>query len=369
MGQNQSLELTEEEKKELSTRLLREWWIVTTQALVGEIGSKEAMTYLRPYVINSANASAINIKLLTKLPTEDAGQIMGLWNGIVHAVLVQGRRKIKTSSEDLAFADITDCAIGKRCWEICQDVCVTGASRGSIELNPNFETEMIKSIWWGDEFCCFRTWKPGTDSSLPPLIEIPIPELSPELSTFLELAYMGESWVIATRAFIDALGTETTILRLRIEMIKSGQSIGERCIEKLTANENGIGHFIHLFNELHNKKESCTFNDNSVKCEVLECPFSSSPPEICLQYEAFFNGICEAIDPSFEFAYDRMMTKGDKTCHWTIRKNGEVAKEKAKEEPTSDEPIKRLTNKYIDGEISKEEYEEKMAIIKKHYPR
>ena len=43
--------------------------------------------------------------------------------------------------------------------------------------------------------------------------------------------------------------------------------------------------------------------------------------------------------------------------------------EKRKEEAISDDPVKRLTNKFIDGEITEEEYEKKMTIIKKHYPR
>jgi hypothetical protein len=103
--------------------------------------------------------------------------------------------------------------------------------------------------------------------------------------------------------------------------------------------------------------------------EIFICPFSGGSIEMCQQIEAFLQGLCMAIDSSYEFAYDSMMTKGDKTCHWTIRKKGEAAKEKAKEEPPMVDPIMRLTNKFIEGEITKEEYEEKMTIIKRHYPR
>ena len=99
---------------------------------------------------------------------------------------------------------------------------------------------------------------------------------------------------------------------------------------------------------------------------IIECPFSSSSSEICAQYEAFFNGICEAIDPEYEFIYDRMMTKADMTCHWVIRKKGELTKEKSKEGSSSDDLAKRLAQKFIDGEISEEEFERKMALLKKH---
>jgi len=60
-------------------------------------------------------------------------------------------------------------------------------------------------------------------------------------------------------------------------------------------------------------------------------------------------------------------SKGDSTCHWVVRKKGESAKEKPMETKTSDDPAKILAIRYAKGEITKEEYEEKMAIIKKHY--
>jgi hypothetical protein len=59
-----------------------------------------------------------------------------------------------------------------------------------------------------------------------------------------------------------------------------------------------------------------------------------------------------------------MMTKGDKTCHWTIRMKGLTAHPKS--EAASDDPTRRLTNKLIDGEITEEEFERKIALLKKH---
>jgi hypothetical protein len=48
MEQNQSLELSEEEKKELPIGLLREWWIAATQALVDTVGTSAALGLLAP---------------------------------------------------------------------------------------------------------------------------------------------------------------------------------------------------------------------------------------------------------------------------------------------------------------------------------
>jgi len=60
-----------------------------------------------------------------------------------------------------------------------------------------------------------------------------------------------------------------------------------------------------------------------------------------------------------------MMTKGDKTCHWTIKKKGELVKEKLKEEAPSDDPVKMLAMRFAKGEITEEELEKKVAHLRK----
>lgn len=45
-----------------------------------------------------------------------------------------------------------------------------------------------------------------------------------------------------------------------------------------------------------------------------------------------FDDVCEAIVPRCEFAYDRMMSKGDANCHWVVRKKTGHDQEKTKED-------------------------------------
>jgi hypothetical protein len=53
MGQHLTLELSDEAKKELTIGLLREWWIVATQAFVEKTSSEIALKALRPYFIHN----------------------------------------------------------------------------------------------------------------------------------------------------------------------------------------------------------------------------------------------------------------------------------------------------------------------------
>jgi len=363
MGNIQIIDFTPEDKRELSFGLLREWWINSTLILADNIGSDEAISHLRPYADNAAVASAINVKKLTGLPTGNAAELLGLWNGVVHDLMVHGKRHLWSCGPDLAFAEITNCTVGKRCWEICQWIDVMGAARGSYELNPEFETELVKCIWWGDDSCTFRTAKSGTDLSLPPLADIPIPEEPPEVLEFLEHAYLGELWVIVTRAFIDATDGEKASSQLEEGMRESGREIGEKYRERLLATGSDIGNFIHSLNALHDKKESCSFDGGIPNGEVSECPFSNSVPEICHEYEAFFNGICEAADPSCEFKYSRMMTKGDKTCHWTLSKKGMTAGKRELQPLDEDEMLKKLKWRLTNGEITPEQYRQLRDLL------
>ena len=103
--------------------------------------------------------------------------------------------------------------------------------------------------------------------------------------------------------------------------------------------------------------------EDFIEGTVHECPFvQSALPEMCHQYCAFFNGVCEVIDPSYEFVYDRMMTKGDPTCHWVIRKKGTTPEKVTPKEDS--EVLKKLATRYVMGEISKQEYEELKAILR-----
>ena len=78
------MELTPDEMDELSISLLREWWIISTQALVSAIGSTEALRSQRPYFINSGRAAAFEIKNLIGPPGNDAGSILPHYGLALH---------------------------------------------------------------------------------------------------------------------------------------------------------------------------------------------------------------------------------------------------------------------------------------------
>jgi hypothetical protein len=112
------------------------------------------------------------------------------------------------------------------------------------------------------------------------------------------------------------------------------------------------------------KRGNLRFDEDKVEGEVRVCPFSNAPPEICHQYHQFVSDTLSVLEIPYELVGDSLMTNGDKSCHWTIRKKGQTAQPKS--EAGLDDPIRRLTNKFIDGEITEEEFDKKMAHLRKH---
>jgi hypothetical protein len=375
MGQNQPLELSEEEKKELSVRLLREWWLTTTQAFADNAGSEIALRHLHPYMKNNGLVAADvfhNSNHHSDNTLKDAVLGTVFWPNIIHEAEIiakVGRQK--------ALIQVKGCSTNGASKEACISYCQYCGGNCFEELirreglPSDLEWNLTKSLSFGEGFCEFMVKKEKTPNG-EPLEDIACCPFSREEQLFWQLAVYGEFWVISTKAFSEWAGPEKTSEILGPYMRMSGLSIGGRLAKKAgesSINQAALTEIVSLICKVHqksSKREECGVG---MVHEISECPFSDSPMEICEQYQAFFNGICEAIDPSYEFIYDRMMTKGDKTCNWTIRKKADFSNQMSKREGVADDPIKRLTNKFIDGEISEEEYEKKMAIIKKHYPR
>jgi predicted ArsR family transcriptional regulator len=107
-------------------------------------------------------------------------------------------------------------------------------------------------------------------------------------------------------------------------------------------------------------------NDEFVR-EITECPMLVfSPPEMCKQTEAFYQGICRSIDPDLEFHYEKMMSAGDDICLWSLRrKSASPPKEEKEISRTSQTPLEVLKMRLAKGEVTKQEYEELRELLSK----
>ena len=376
MEQNPLPELSEEELRELSIGLLREWWIAATQALVDTAGSETALKYLKPYSVHAGKAGGIVFQRMTDIPSNcipaivhGTGAAMAVeFNGVL------GRGYM--ASDGSLIRELIGCSTRGLCKEACIAFCDYACGNALMEYAPSYEMKLARSLAFGDDSCHWLIFRKGEEPLVAPREEFltPLDFKQPyvpteDLKKSLSHAYAGEFWVITTRAFIDYAGSEKALERLCFYLRHSGMSLGIRLSDRLNAHDKKMGSIVELveiIQGLHQRKGTIMKEEGGAEGEVLECPFSSSPSEMCLQYEAFFNGICEALDPTIEFRYDSMMTKGSDNCHWVIKKKGTLAKAKPTEEKPSGDPAIILGIRYAKGEITKQELAEMMANLRHH---
>ncbi|HTY46938.1 MAG TPA: SHOCT domain-containing protein [Methanomassiliicoccales archaeon] len=369
------MRLTAKEEKEFSIGLLREWWIAATQCLVDAVGSEKALALIKPHFVHAGKAGGHVFQKISGGKKDDIrSSQMGM--GMAFAMTTAGQWGVYVADDDSTIGEMKDCATEGQCREACIAFCDYGICAAHVEVSPSYEMRLIRSLAFGDGSCMWLSCRKGTRPKVEPTKEFYPPTgfrppfvPSEELSEYLSLAWLGEVWLLPTRAFIEEAGWDVAMRKLMSYMRHSGMSTGIALARRFGYDEGHVdssAHEIQLIRSLHNMREDVIRSEDSIEGTVEECPFSSSLTEACSQYEAFCNGICEAIAPGFEFSYDRMMTKGDKTCHWTIRKRAahdQVHRQSNAEQEESKEMLKALKWRLAKGEITEDEFKRHRELL------
>lgn len=376
MEASKGLLVSPEAAKALSIGLLREWWLTATQALVDAAGSETALKHMKPYFVHMGKAGAINISAMTgtAAPSTDVQRKDWPMSPFIQKSAVGGNfGKVFRASDETAITELTECETKGNSKEACICLCSYCMGAGAEENYSKMEYVLLESLSAGDPNCKWLSKWRGRQSLVAPTEEFlthEFDELPPgfteELSEYLGLSVAGEAWVLATRAFVDFAGPEEAARKLSFYMRHSGLSVGTRIATEFDLHDADAGtlaKIMMLLNNLHKREGTVTLDGDEVRGSATKCPFSDAPREVCLQYEAFCNGICEAINPAHEFAYTKTMTNGAPECTWAIRKKGQHRVEVVKEEKLKANALKALTMKYAQGEISKKEYDEMRTIL------
>jgi hypothetical protein len=321
MGDIES-EATDERLAEISNGLLWEWWTTSTQAIVDAVGTEMALKALRPYYLNANNAAAqISTSYFTELAKDPDFMVkmivfaMETWFGSESKIQV---------SDDLLILDIYNCRTKGECKELCQMTCKELMDNQAQNMNPEAFAVLEKSLSKGDDSCRIligtKEGLLGRDSKK--FREVDRANINNWEFRSFQIQYLSESWVFTTRAAIDVLGAQAAREKLCAYLRRSGLSYGISALRVFEGKpkETIIKDSIRFINGIHLKKGKTRSYDVTLEEEVQECPFSQAPQEVCLQYEAFFNGVCDAIDPEYEFRYHHMMTDGDESCNWILKK-------------------------------------------------
>lgn len=359
-------------------QLLADWWMTTVQALVDSAGSEGAVNLLRPHCLNGALAAGMNLKKALDLKEGDF--VASAFATKVGAYFFLRSPDMTIEIKRNGFASrMPDCPFKHGPSELCEITCgIVPTAYAQVFRVPEDQSARVtltSRLTKGDPECVWIGRREPGETRLDPddlgettavLLNWEFPK---EMIDSYSVQYLGEYWVMAVKALSDHLGPERSTSVLAPYMRHSGISYGLKCAKSPSEGDNGLNRIVKSVGECNEALEMRSHERNPLDPQrtIAECPFRDAPPEVCAQFEAFCKGICEGIDPRYEFSYDRMMSKGDERCHWTIRLKGKGtldAETKLMAESRSDEsPLALFKRRLAKGEISKEEYLELKELL------
>ena len=354
---------------ELVNVLFRDWLSRTSRVLVDNVGSKMALEMVKPYSLHAGMAMVLNIK--NETGAGDGYQTPGYAGHFgCTCIGINLRTEIRESG---TYSIASSCGIANPIPELCVNHVVQMFTGFCDITAPDYEPILLSSLAKQDRVCEWVVKHKDVPveqvMNEKVIAECLPPPLTKEIQSLWEFSYYSEWWMLWLKALIEYMGAEEAVASVKEGIQESASSFLENAMVDVgssTADTHRIATVLNLIDEgMHREGIMEELSPGLSAKRITACPFNDAPEAICHLHEIFNKSICRALDPLAEFAYDRMMTNGDKTCHWTIRKKGEPSKEKSKEE-ASDDPAKMLAIRLVKGEISEEEFDRKMALLKKH---
>jgi predicted hydrocarbon binding protein len=311
---------------------------------------------IKPYIIAWGRTVA-DFTRRTSGAVETVGnmQLIALPMQLGWASVSMRHEKPMKIAKDVAIIEANDCfqtvLDGPLMPEICQAMCHNLAEGICQVYDPESEYVFTHHVCYGDNRCRAVVKKKDNKLSMDQLkrLEQTMPlgirgglkvELGQVETDILMTTNAFNAFNIFTAASVMILGPQRTN-ELGAPMARnSGMKLGAKLMEEsdrkrdLTMIKDKMD-FLNTI--LAQRGEPVVITGSGMGKEIKNCPFKNGLPEQCKHWEGVFNGICEAINPDYEFAYDRMMSKGDHTCHWVVRKK--VDKVTGQQESTHDDSL------------------------------
>jgi predicted hydrocarbon binding protein len=367
--------LTGQEMTDLSFQMITEFSFSALRNLVDLAGSEAAIELNRPYWDHAGQAAALILIKNLGLKQGTHRDVESMYGFITQVMRIEGEF-VEVEGTDWQEMRIHSCPFESGPPEFCFLLDHVVSSAMTEVIMPGTEAVAVQMRTRGDPYCVIlnrpigsRKERPeGRVRSLPGPSPLPI---SREDADSWAVQYIAEHWVMITRAMMGFERAEEVLQAQLRSMRELGLAYGLRLKEGAShahQGAQGIASLLEFSNLLlHQEGESRAIGPDSVACEIVSCPFQHAPPALCAQYEAFLEGMGEAVDQACCVRYERMMTKGDRTCRWVVqRKEAEALPSKPEAGITSsaEEPLKVLALRLARGEISEEEFERKRRLLK-----
>jgi hypothetical protein len=315
---------------DFGAQMLTGWWRLTMQALLDSVGSAKTMEIITPNIRAHSRAIVLNNReRLEKLGYRDCPDwiLSNLNYQFQHLVLRRTFNDIEITAKGGKGGEITSCPFQHDSVDICMILCDMMAGYVVSAFNPDLEYVPILKLTAGDPFCqAILSYKgkslydEGETIAVVRRLNIPV-----EMLDYYLFAWMGEMWAMMSNSAVEFFGEGETLELLRPYMKQNGMATALQLKERLRLDGNNaqtIGEIIDYCNAaVQQKGRILVSSPNHFEKEITECPFYGMSHTICSGLlTARSNGICNAINPEYGFFSNQRMCKGDKVCHWVVKK-------------------------------------------------
>ena len=350
----------------------REFVVRISHVMTESLGEKEAEAALRQEWEHIGYAVPLNI--VRDMDLRERGFLVaGFCNNWADVLL--GERQVTEVTALGTRARVNSCPFSKAAYAFCWSHLGISVAKLCEFLAPGHEAVSRCYLSKGDDHCEIliksETAKADELWRAPVLASILPPPLNTEERMLWSHSYFAGSWISQVKALVEVLGSDRALDLLRPAIRQIGTEMAPRVRKELriiVSDPRSVAQGLSSLNSAF-LMEGGIIEDavNGIQRATTTCPMSGEPLEVCIMFQSFYDGLVGALNPRMHLEFAERMGEGGGACHWTlITKQEAEPKQEARGAIT--DPYAALSLRYVHGEISDEEYEKKMAMLKKHHP-
>lgn len=343
---------------------------VDFRALLGHVGVARALDIYKPMGLYSGMAIAHNFTSRLGLKGRDLEALAVPVHAFVGNMYggCSGPVEFRERGAEVRFSKCPSHSAGASP-EYCVAVSHNAAEGITKAINPDYEIIYTHHLTQGDPFCRYvvrrRSCKGEGLDDLGDIVRVMPPvELPDEERAALTISYHCSIWINMMRALLEVEGAEEVLRSVEPPTAAIGRELGEMLRKAggpFEATLPGLQEAVGLLGSaLGQEQHALSQTDGEIVTEVRLCALADGPEEACRQFEMLANGLCASLCPDCELRHIHMRTRGEGRCSWVIRmrRGGEGG-------APPDEPARILAVRYAKGEIPEEEFERKMAQLRR----
>ena len=347
----------------LMNEVFRDHLIGSFNIIVDAIGETEALAILKPimkheavYVYHQAkqNFGVKGNGLDTLLISYLLGS-MGVSNDLSGEIMERG-----------AVGITRNCILKDAPLSLCFAISHFASEGMCDAINPDYECIWTHHESDGDQYCRY-VFKKRSDhiidlddlgASVTPITMPPIEGL-PRMA--MRRWFLAGVW----RALNDVLEAKIGTIEARKILGENAFSIGVRIAGRLkkegkieSIDLDSVAQIVDYIGKAMNQRGNLkTNNEGSVIKVITDCSNQNNVSITCWQIENFLNGLTKGLNPDLEFSYASIIHDGGKNCVWSLQNKAATESKELKGLKT------RLLSRFVEGEISEEEYRKMKKVL------